>query len=165
MGQQQLILLVLATVIVGVAIVVGIRAFTENDARANSEAMMQDAVRIGNDVQAWFKKPPAFGGPVAGTTISTATFATVGYQTGDQPGGGTAESSEYENLNGIYSIAISGDGVVITGESFEDDNATVRNQVQVSVCGTTDADITGRNMILSGTATGTTAPSCTTTSS
>ena len=47
MGQQQLILLVLATVIVGLAIVIGIRAFTENSIRANSDAMVQDMVSYG----------------------------------------------------------------------------------------------------------------------
>ena len=49
MGQQQLILLVLATIIVGLAIVVGIRAFNENAIKSNADAMTQDAVRIANN--------------------------------------------------------------------------------------------------------------------
>ena len=74
MGQQQLILLVLATVIVGIAIVVGIRAFTENSAKSNADAMTQDAVRMANDVQAWSRSPlPS----VALAPVKTMTDATL----------------------------------------------------------------------------------------
>ena len=160
MGQQQLILLTLATVIVGIAIVVGIRAFTENSSKANADALMQDAVRIGNDVQAWFKKPPAFGGPAPGTAMSAATFATIGYQTGDQPGGGTAGAADYENINGIFQIAASGGGVLITGSGYGDDLADADQVINVAVCGTDDADITGAIIELANAATGAAAPAC-----
>ena len=39
MGQQQLLLLVLGIVIVGLAVVVGIQAFSENQRKANADAM------------------------------------------------------------------------------------------------------------------------------
>ena len=53
MGQQQLLLLVLGIVIVGLAVVVGIQAFSENQKKANSDALVNDAIRIASDAQAW----------------------------------------------------------------------------------------------------------------
>ena len=54
MGQQQLLLLVLGIVIVGLAVVVGIQAFSENQQKANLDAMINDGVRIASDLQALF---------------------------------------------------------------------------------------------------------------
>ena len=68
MGQQQLLLLVLGIVIVGLAVVVGIQAFGENQKKANSDALVNDGVRIASDAQAWILKPAAFGGG-AGTDV------------------------------------------------------------------------------------------------
>ena len=76
MGQQQLILLVLATVIVGLAIVVGIRAFSENSIKSNFDALTQDLVRMGNDGQAWKQKPAPFGGQSGPAKAILDNFAT-----------------------------------------------------------------------------------------
>ena len=62
MGQQQLLLLVLGIVIVGLAVVVGIQAFSENQKQSNADMMVNDAIRIASDAQAWKLKPSAFGG-------------------------------------------------------------------------------------------------------
>lgn len=59
MGQQQLLLLVLGIVIVGLAVVVGIQAFSENQKQANADQMVNDAIRIASDAQAWKLKPGA----------------------------------------------------------------------------------------------------------
>ncbi|MDX1419677.1 MAG: hypothetical protein R3181_06895 [Rubricoccaceae bacterium] len=153
MGQQQLILLVLATVIVGIAIVVGIRAFTENDAKANADAMMQDAVRVANDIQAWTRKAEPFGGAAAGETYTDAAWVDLGYV---DDGAGN-----YVNLNGTFTLGDSGtDGALIQGTAFEDDGATARNQVQVTVCGPRDTDVNGAITVLNGAATGATPTAC-----
>ena len=62
MGQQQLLLLVLGIVIVGLAVVVGIQAFGENQKKSNQDALVNDGVRFASDAQAWALKPAAFGG-------------------------------------------------------------------------------------------------------
>jgi hypothetical protein len=138
MGQQQLILLVLATVIVGLAIVVGIQAFTENSARANADAMMQDAVRIANDIQATIKKPAPFGGLDDFEDITG--FGDIGYP------------DPYSNLNGEFTLACVAAGCVITG-----DNAVEDNQITVAVCGLTQEDITGAVVNVGGQPAGTAA--------
>ena len=151
MGQQQLILLVLATVIIGIAIVVGIRAFTENDAKANADAMTQDAVRMASDIQAWTKKPEPFGGAAPGEDWTDATFADIGY---------AAVAGVYTNINGAFVLSTLATGRLITGTNLADDGLTVRNRVTVLVCGTTDADISGAIITLNEQATGAPALAC-----
>jgi hypothetical protein len=136
MGQQQLLLLVLGIVIVGLAVVVGIQAFSENQKKANADALVNDAIRIASDAQAWMLKPTAFGGGGntcgGGTTAcdwSGADFAQLGYATGT--GGG------YSNLNGEFTITPAGTSIGIVGLSVPNGNL-----VRVTVEGTTPADIT-----------------------
>ena len=144
MGQQQLLLLVLGIVIVGLAVVVGIQAFGENQKKANSDALVNDGVRIASDAQAWNLKPAAFGGG-AGTalsTVATAGFNALGYEPGDNASTAhTATAAQYENLNGTFGLAASGTGVLITGISYDAADDAF-NTVYVRVCGTDPADIT-----------------------
>jgi len=44
MGQQQLLLLILATIVVGVTMIVGINMFSQNSAEANQQAVIQDVL-------------------------------------------------------------------------------------------------------------------------
>ena len=88
MGQQQLLLLVLGIVIVGLAVVVGIQAFSENQKKANADALVMTSMRIASDAQAWLRKPAAFGGAVSATgtrptdfTGLTLTLDMLGYPT------------------------------------------------------------------------------------
>ena len=102
MGQQQLLLLVLGVVIVGLAVVVGIQAFSENQSKANADAMVNDGVRIASDIQAWALKPAAFGGADGWTNVTPADveFNKIGYSTGTNGAG----ANNYGNLNGEYAI-------------------------------------------------------------
>ncbi len=151
MGQQQLILLVLATIIVGLAIVVGIRAFTENSIKSNSDAMMQDAVRIANDAQAWKQKPGPFGGQEQYTTSAVANdvtdftgahFDRIGYQV-SAPGA----AAVYENLNGRFQLTgnAAPGGLTITGQAQK-----FGNEIQVLVIGLADTTIFGAVSCLGG---------------
>ena len=128
MGQQQLLLLVLGIVIVGLAVVVGIQAFGENQKKANADAMVNDGVRIASDVQAWALKPTAFGGPGASEDLGDVSFNDIGY---------TATSAGvYSNTNGSYEITSGTACVIITGTS-----TTPENEVQIKVDGTTPDNI------------------------
>ncbi|MCS3668831.1 type II secretory pathway pseudopilin PulG [Salinibacter ruber] len=62
MGQQQLLLLVLSTVIVGLATVAGIQAFSENQAQASQDALVQRGTSIASDIQGLAGKPTQLGG-------------------------------------------------------------------------------------------------------
>ncbi|MEM0961015.1 MAG: hypothetical protein AAGK21_00580 [Bacteroidota bacterium] len=139
MGQQQLLLLVLGIVIVGLAVVVGIQAFSENQAKANLDALVNDGVRIASDVQAWSLKPQAFGGPASGEDWSDATFADIGYSDADADNGACA-GGQYGNLNGCFTLATSGTDARITGQGLSGTTLN-SNGVQIDISGTSPNDV------------------------
>lgn len=154
MGQQQLILLVLGTIIVGVAIVLGIRAFTENSAKSNADAMTQEAVRFANDMQAWKKKPAPFGGQgatqtpaivAAGDNFTGATWALLGYN--------ATSDTEMTTLNGTFTLTPGTDPRIV-GE-----NTAEGNRIEVVLCGMRDTDVMGATVNLAGADVGD-APAC-----
>jgi len=75
MGQQQLLLLVLSTVIVGLATVAGIQAFSENQQQATQDALVQRAITLGNDLKASHDEPSQFGGITIGESNSNPGVA------------------------------------------------------------------------------------------
>lgn len=132
MGQQQLLLLVLGIVIVGLAVVVGIQAFGENQKKANADALVNDAIRIASDAQAWKLKPAAFGGGgnLAGDdNFDGLDFPQLGYEVDG--------SGNYVNLNGVFTMTATTTGVEIVGT-----NTQAENEVTVNVVGTSPEDIT-----------------------
>ncbi|NQT10046.1 MAG: hypothetical protein HQ573_02625, partial [Desulfobacteraceae bacterium] len=62
MGQQQLLLIVLGTIIVGVAVVVGINMFGQGAVNAERDALLQDVNSIASNAAAYWRKPAALGG-------------------------------------------------------------------------------------------------------
>jgi Tfp pilus assembly protein PilE len=62
MGQQQLLLIVLGVIIVGIAVVVGINVFTASSMTANNDAVIADLQTIGAMAQQYYRKPTAMGG-------------------------------------------------------------------------------------------------------
>lgn len=62
MGQQQLLLVILVTIIVGIATVVAINAFGSSAEQANRDAVRQDIAAIGSSAQAWFIRPAMLEG-------------------------------------------------------------------------------------------------------
>lgn len=133
MGQQQLLLLVLGIVIVGLAVVVGIQAFSENQKKANADAMVMDGLRIASDTQAWMLKPVAFGG--GGNVLANwngLEFSDLGYEEN--------ASSKYVNLNGTYTLTGSATDVKIQGESATGSSGD-NNLICVVITGTRPTDI------------------------
>ncbi|MCS3651286.1 hypothetical protein GGQ08_002862 [Salinibacter ruber] len=81
MGQQQLLLLVLSTVIVGLATVAGIQAFSENQAQAAQDALVQRGTSIMSDVQGLAGKPAQMGGADLSSDKPSTVFDALGYDT------------------------------------------------------------------------------------
>ena len=132
MGQQQLLLLVLGIVIVGLAVVVGIQAFGENQKKANADAITNDVIRIASDAQAWALKPTAFGG--GNGEFTDVTLAKLSYE---------VSNGAYSNLNGTYRMGITtaasgGSTGTLTIVGCDADNG---NQVTSEVSGTGPSSI------------------------
>ncbi len=62
MGQQQLLLVVLSVIVVGMAIVVGINMFNEGAEAANIDSVTNDVVNMASKAQQYYMKPTAMGG-------------------------------------------------------------------------------------------------------
>ncbi len=88
MGQQQILLIVLGAIIVGIAIVVGINMFTATAAQANLDAVINDLVTFGARAQQYYVKPVSMGG--GGNSFNTITMKDI--------------STKSINENGKYSI-------------------------------------------------------------
>jgi hypothetical protein len=62
MGQQQLLLIVLGVIVVGIAVVIGISMFNQGAMSANIDAVVNDVVNMGARAQQYYVKPAAMGG-------------------------------------------------------------------------------------------------------
>ena len=62
MGQQQLLLIVLGVIIVGIAVVVGINLFNANAEESAKDTLVSEGTNLGAMAQQYFKKPIALGG-------------------------------------------------------------------------------------------------------
>ncbi|MEM6783029.1 MAG: hypothetical protein AAF624_04765 [Bacteroidota bacterium] len=80
MGQQQLLLLVLGIVIVGLAVVVGISSFTENQEKSEIDRYTAIGVEMAGELIAWYKTPSAMGGGGEQTaSLGAITIEDLGY--------------------------------------------------------------------------------------
>ena len=150
MGQQQLLLLVLGIVIVGLAVVVGIQAFSENQKKANADALVMTAMRIASDAQAWLRKPAQFGGAPLDNSVNPpqrrADFSGLNVGTDISLQGlgypATGTPPEYRDVNGFYTISVSGSDLVVEAVSATTSGAGDNNLVCVSVGGVLVDNIT-----------------------
>jgi len=110
MGQQQLLLIVLGVIIVGIAIVVGINLFQASAIQSNRDAIVADLNNLASQAQMYFKKPTSLGG--GGNSF-------VGF---------TIPTGMGSNANGTYTIATAGTATTIVfqgvGTEKGDDGAT-----------------------------------------
>ena len=103
MGQQQLLLLVLGAIIVGVAIVVGMNMFSTSAVNANRDAVVQDCMTLATRAQQWYRTPAILGG-------GQHTFNGISLTKIRFPG---------TNENGYFSINGSGASATIQGLGTE----------------------------------------------
>ena len=72
MGQQQLLLIVLGVIVVGIAVVVGINLFNANAVSSNRDGVVSDLNNLGAMAQQFYKKPISMGG--GGNTFTNFTL-------------------------------------------------------------------------------------------
>ncbi len=104
MGQQQLLLIVLGVIIVGIAVVVGINLFNANAEEAAKDGVVSDNTNLGAMAQQHYKKPGSMGGggnTFDGTGVNGVTWA--------------IPLNLVNTANGSYSAAIEAQQVVLTG--------------------------------------------------
>lgn len=124
MGQQQLLLIILGTIIVGVAISVGVTMFVDNAISSNRDAVTMDLLTLASRAQAYYRKPTMMGG--GGNSF-------VGL-TADAPGMAKL-TSKSTNSNGVYSVMTAGTStsVVLKGVGVEEGSNGSAIEVRISV--------------------------------
>ncbi|HDQ00334.1 MAG TPA: hypothetical protein ENN22_14300 [bacterium] len=134
MGQQQLLLIVLAVIIVGIAIIVGINMFSASAAAANQDAVVNDCLDLAGRAYQWAIKPEATGG--GNNSFKGIDFTKLGLSVAENsnPRKNVNKLSvvflapeEYVNENGSYTLdGSAGTYCTITGTGVTaDKNGTV----------------------------------------
>lgn len=107
MGQQQLLLVILVTIIVGIATVVAINTFSSAADSANIDAARQDAAQIASSAQGAYMKPTGLGG--AGQDFNNVELEDLTWPAEEVNG------DDGYNQNGEYQITSkSADSFVLT---------------------------------------------------
>jgi Tfp pilus assembly protein PilE len=100
MGQQQLLLTILVTIIIGIAVIVAINTMQGAFAESNRSALRQDMLMVLNDAQIYYEKPAVLGG--GGNSFDGISIQQI-------------QSVDPENENGSYKVSGSGDSVTVEG--------------------------------------------------
>ena len=105
MGQQQLLLIILGVIVVGIAVAVGITMFQDNAISANRDAVTNDLVNLSARAQQYYRRPTALGG---------GQGAFTGMDLGDL-------TSKPTNANGSYVLtSVAAQQIVLDGTGVED---------------------------------------------
>jgi Tfp pilus assembly protein PilE len=106
MGQQQLLLIVLGVIIVGIAVVVGINVFTASSSQSNRDAVIADLTNLASLAQQYYRKPTALGGgsnSFTGWTVPT-------------------QLSQTANMSAAVSATVTATSVTLVGTGTETGN-------------------------------------------
>ena len=116
MGQQQLLLIVLAIIIIGISIVISIQLFRSNAIESKRDILIEETTTLGLMALQYFKKPAEIGG-------GSQSFI-----------GWTIPSQMITTANGNFMTStINPDNVIITGTGTEIVTGTDSIQVQTTV--------------------------------
>ena len=124
MGQQQLLLIILGVIVVGIAVAVGITMFTDNAVNANRDAVTNDLVNLAARAQQFYRRPTALGG--GGNSFVGLTADAAGLRKLTNRG---------TNANGTYTIKTAGTatGVVLNGVGTEYADGTNKVTMEMHV--------------------------------
>jgi hypothetical protein len=114
MGQQQLLLIVLGVIIVGIAVVVGINVFTASSSSSNRDAVISDCTNLASLAQQYYRKPTALGG--GNNAFTSWTIPTQLATTG----------------NGTYTATVAAGSVTLVGTGTQNGNDDT-NPVKVTM--------------------------------
>ena len=107
MGQQQLLFIVLAVIVGGIAVVVGINLFTTDAVASNRDGLNSDLNTVGSDALQYYRKPTALGGggySFTGWTMPAKTDTTP---------------------NGTYTATVAAQTITVVGTGHEKNGTTV----------------------------------------
>jgi hypothetical protein len=117
MGTQQLLLIVLGVIIVGIAIAVGINIFNNQAYNSNQQAIAQENNTYASMVLQWYKTPVSQGGHGQGALVTADRGLIAGWL-----GYGATETSVLTTDTGKYAVlsaTAAGTTVVLVADGTE----------------------------------------------
>lgn len=130
MGQQQLILVILVTIIVGIATVAAINTFGQASDSATLDATRQDLISIGASAQGYWMKPEMLGG--GSRTFTGIDFTHLAFGGTLAAGEEEGETNPLEVTNENATFTISGAGAtefLVTAQMFDSDGRYISARV------------------------------------
>lgn len=116
MGQQQLLLIVLSMIIVGIAIIIGINVYNQTSSDQKAEQLILDCAQLARRAQEYYFKPAVLGG---GGNSFTGWYIPASFDT---------------TYNGIFSISsITSQMIVIEGADIGSYSGTEPVRVQMTI--------------------------------
>lgn len=115
MGQQQLLLIVLGVILVGIAVAVGINMFSANSLEQKRNEITSEGVILASEAQLFYRKTVSFGG--GGRTFT----------------GWTVPSQYQPTAAGNFTATVTAQEVIITCIGNEDVTAGVPVEVKITV--------------------------------
>jgi Tfp pilus assembly protein PilE len=104
MGQTQILMIVLAVIIVGIAVAAGINMFGKSAVTANRDAVVGDCNSIASAAMQFYKKPTEMGG--GNRTFTGLTLAKLNWPA--------------SNVNGSYTLTVvDAQNITIAGTGVE----------------------------------------------
>lgn len=136
MGQQQLLLIVLSIIIVGIAIYVGFYLLASNKADHNRQAIISDLLNYANKAQQYYRTPAQMGGG----SLNFKGFHLSAIDTGNANGSysvtsGTAPSDAVFIQGSITPVSSSTSTIYIIGcgkENGDNKSTPVKCYVEVT---------------------------------
>lgn len=122
MGQQQLLLIILGVIVVGIAVAVGITMFQDNAVSANRDAVTNDLVNLASRAQQFYRRPQALGGggnSFVGLTANAAGLAKL--------------TSKSANANGSYAITTAGTTATVVLQGTGVEKGTDGNAISITM--------------------------------
>ncbi|MFA6540381.1 MAG: hypothetical protein WCT99_02170 [Bacteroidota bacterium] len=103
MGQQQLLLIILGVIIVGIAVAVALTLFNDNASSSNRNAMTTDLLHLAAKARHYYGRPTSMGG--GGRSFTGLTIDKL------------VTDKFIDNANGLYSVdgVYGNDSVVFRG--------------------------------------------------
>ena len=131
MGQSQLLMIVLAVIIIGIAVTVGITQFGESAMASNRDSLATDCTTIISKAQTWYRKPTSMGG--GGNAFTGLTLAKLGVGS--------------SNDNGSYALAIdSASQITCVGTGNETNSAGAALKTTMIYYASGDSTVYSDNM-------------------
>ncbi|MCD4819767.1 MAG: hypothetical protein K8S23_13865 [Candidatus Cloacimonetes bacterium] len=129
MGTQQILLIVLSVIIVGIAVAVGISMFNAQSLNSSRQAVVSDMNNYAVQAQTYYKTPTNMGGTGYGAIAAAGLRAFIG--------------STLTNDNGTYYITATASPVIVFGVTPNENGLNSNgNCVSLSVNVSTGAIVT-----------------------